>query len=88
METVVSKSLVRLGNSEAIVIPKRMLEQLHIAPDDRVTLQIEGDGIVARKESVPDQASARSLSELFAQHQGEAAPQEVDLGKPAGREAW
>ena len=86
MVSEVSKSLVRLGNSEAIIIPKRMLEQLRIGQNDRVTLTVEGDGIVARKASVLTQASAHNLTELFAHYHSDFMPHEVDWGKAVGKE--
>jgi antitoxin MazE len=44
------KSVIRpMGNSQGILIPKPVLEQLGMARDQVVTLEIDGDCLVMRK---------------------------------------
>lgn len=46
------KTVIRpMGNSQGVLIPKPVLEQLGMAREDVVNLSIEGDALVLRKPS-------------------------------------
>ncbi len=46
-------SIVRIGNSQGIRIPKVIIEQCHLGPD--VELQVEGEKLIIRSASFPRQ---------------------------------
>ncbi|MBV8886753.1 MAG: AbrB/MazE/SpoVT family DNA-binding domain-containing protein [Chroococcidiopsidaceae cyanobacterium CP_BM_RX_35] len=71
------------GNSLAFRIPKLMVQELHLKPNDAVSCHIENGKLVIEPireilEYTLDELLARDID------QGE----EVSWGKPEGEEAW
>jgi antitoxin MazE len=59
-------SIQRWGNSNAIRLPKAILETVHITENDRVEILAEGDHILIQ----PVRRVPVSLEELFAGYEG------------------
>lgn len=71
------------GNSLAVRIPKEMAEHLTIEQGSDVELQKTDDGIkVVPKKQKP------TLEEMMAQITPENQHDEIDWGKPVGKEVW
>ena len=86
---VVEKKIVRLGNSQAVIIPKEMCDMMGVAIGDCVELSQNMSGaITIRRKAKPDQARVRSLTELFCGYDGGYEPHETDWGQPQGNETW
>ncbi len=71
------------GNSRAVRIPKHVLDILKWRGDEVVDITAEHDMIVIRKAKRDD-----TLADLFAGYSEQYRPDEVDWGKPEGREVW
>ena len=72
------------GNSQAIRIPKAVLDSLKIGIDDYVSMEIEGDSLVIRKNF-----KHKTLKERYEEFDGEIETLcEYDWGEPVGREVW
>lgn len=67
------------GNSQAIRIPKPLLDSVPLKVNDPVEITIEDGSIVIRKAS-------KSLRERFAGYHGEYHGEEWDTGEPIGKE--
>lgn len=48
MPTAVRTRIIRIGNSQGIIIPRLLLEQVHLAKDEEVELELQPDQIVVR----------------------------------------
>ncbi|AQH00663.1 PbsX family transcriptional regulator [Burkholderia sp. KK1] len=80
-------SIQKWGNSAAVRLPATLLDQVHLALGDKLTVEVRPEGIML--------APARprySLEELIAQCDLKA-PAPADLAdwgdvKPVGREVW
>lgn len=71
------------GNSLAIRIPKEVAEQLSLEQGSDVEIQKTEDGIkLTPKKRKP------TLEEMMAQITPENQHEEIDWGKPEGREVW
>jgi len=57
-------SLLRIGNSQGVIIPKPFLSQAGLTED--VDLKLEGDAIVIRKLKLPVRAGWAKASEALA----------------------
>lgn len=71
------------GNSQAVRLPKGILEMAQLAENDRVELRVE-EGIVM----IIPVKRRRALAERIAEYKGNYRCREWDTGKPAGKEAW
>ena len=85
---VAEKKIVRMGNSQGVVIPAGMCEALGIHVGDAVELIQKPSGIEVRPRVKRDQAQVGSLAELFEGYGGGYRPTEADWGAPVGRETW
>lgn len=75
--------VVGWGNSQAIRIPRAMLEALKISEGDEVELMIEGGRLIA-KPVTPE----LTLESLVSAITPENRYSELDWGKPVGKEVW
>jgi antitoxin MazE len=75
------------GNSQAVRIPKTILDELLIRENDPVDVTAENDAIVIKRASRKRRAK-KSLEERFANYTGDYKCEEWDTGKPVGREVW
>ena len=76
--------LVKWGNSIAVRIPKRALEQAHLSEGDSLDLLVEAPGIIALKIA----KKKRLLAEMVAAITPENLHSEIDWGAPVGNETW
>ena len=76
-------TLQKWGNSLGIRIPKAVLDSLHWAGDDSLSLRVEGEKLILEMKY-----KRKSIQELFDGFEGEYTPEEVDWGEPAGKEVW
>ena len=76
--------IVKWGNSQGIRLPKIILDEAGLAPEETVELLIEKGRIVIVK-----QQRHQTLEERAAAYGGRLGPYEkTDWGEPAGREMW
>ena len=73
------------GNSQAIRLPKAILELAHMQDNERVRISAEQDKIIIYREP---QSSHKSLRERIAAFHGDYVLEEWDTGAPIGREVW
>ncbi len=73
------------GNSQAIRIPKNVLEALQWRVNDKVEIEI-GDGKLAISKAETRQYT--SLAQLFEGYEGDYVCEELDWGPPVGNEVW
>lgn len=57
-------SIVRIGNSQGIRIPKIIIEQCHLGPD--VELEVEDDKLIIRSASFPRQGWEEKFKSMAA----------------------
>jgi len=57
-------SIVRIGNSQGIRIPKIIIEQCHLGPD--VELEVEGEKLIIRSASFPRQGWEEKFKNMAA----------------------
>lgn len=76
-------TIQRWGNSQAIRLPKAVLEKAGLRANDRVEIVAENGYLMV----VPSKKHL-TLRERAANYMGEYRPQEWDTGKPAGKEMW
>lgn len=83
------------GNSQGIRIPKVFLETLNISNDDEVEIMTEQEKIVIKKISKQEPITIKDRLENFYGKKLEEilsnpseAQEEIDWGKPVGKEIW
>ncbi|MCL2078360.1 MAG: AbrB/MazE/SpoVT family DNA-binding domain-containing protein [Oscillospiraceae bacterium] len=91
-------TIQKWGNSQAIRLPKAILDSLLLQESDQVYIVAEDDSIVIRKssrrrrakKSIDERLEAfyqKPINEIFAD-ESLYAPAEYDWGKPMGKEVW
>lgn len=75
-----------IGNSNAIRIPKIILDALSLKSGDRVTMETQGESIIVRKKKA--EAGYPSIDELFEGYSGNYRPVEMDASDCVGREVF
>lgn len=83
------------GNSQGIRIPKVFLENLKISEEDDVEIISDQEKIVIKKISKTEHLTLRDRLENFYNQPIEEvlskrtdSPEEIDWGKPVGKEIW
>ena len=76
-------TLQKWGNSQAIRIPKSILEKANLKENDSVELKVEDGNIMV----IPLNKHI-TLKERIAAYGDEDASEEWDTGKPKGKEVW
>ena len=74
------------GNSQGLRLNKQLLERAGLKPGDEVEISVEDSSLVivpARKIR-----GKYNLENLVARIPEDYQPEEVDWGKPSGREEW
>ena len=96
METTIQK----WGNSQAVRLPKAILDELLLQENDRVEIVAVDDTIVIKKAERQRKRRAKvSLEERLVEFYGKPideildddtlyTPEEYDWGKPVGNEVW
>jgi antitoxin MazE len=80
MKTLVKK----WGNSAAVRIPASVMAAAALGVDQAVDVREEGGRVVIE----PITAEAYDLSALLDQMRPETFPEDIDFGRPRGRETW
>lgn len=70
-------------NSQGIKIPEFLLETLQWAENERLSVSVEKDKIIIERAE-----PRKSIRELFENFDGEYVPEEINWGKPEGKEIW
>jgi len=80
-------TIQRWGNSQAVRLPKAVLEELFLQENDPVEITTANDSIIIKKTTRKRRAKI-SLEERFANYTGDYQCVEYDWGKPMGNEVW
>jgi antitoxin MazE len=72
------------GNSLAIRFPQSLLAQINLQEDGEVEIRVEEGRLILSPLKKPKY----TLGELLAQVTPENRQDEIDFGKPAGKEEW
>lgn len=80
---IVRVQVVKWGNSQAVRLPKAVLEQAHVHEGDELTIRVEG-GRIALEPATP----TLTLEQLIAGITPQNVHKEQDWGKPIGNEIW
>lgn len=73
------------GNSQAIRLPKAILEMAQLGENEPVQIFAERDKIIIRKAAA---MKHRTLAERLEGFEGEYTGKEWDTGAPVGKEVW
>ena len=80
-------TIQRWGNSQAVRLPKVILESLFLHENDTVEIITDNDAIIIKKATRKRRAK-KSLEERFEHYSGDYINVEYDWGKPVGKEVW
>ncbi len=72
------------GNSQAVRIPKKILQELSIKPEEEIELIVKDETIIIKKPA----KKYSNLDELFAGYDGDYKCEEYNTGEPVGKEVW
>jgi antitoxin MazE len=76
-------SIQKWGNSQAVRLPRSILEKANLQENDRVTLKVQDGNVII----IPVKKH-RKLEERIADYQGDYKCSEWVTGKPAGKEVF
>ena len=80
-------TIQKWGNSQAVRIPKIILESLLLQENDQVEINAVNGSIVINKAARKRRAKI-SLEERFSGYDRDYSCEEYDWGSPVGREVW
>jgi antitoxin MazE len=72
------------GNSLAIRLPQSLMAQLNLRVDEEVEIRLVEDRLILSPVKKPKY----TLEELLSQVTPESLHDEIDFGKPVGKEVW
>jgi antitoxin MazE len=75
--------IVRWGNSQAVRIPKQILDEARLREGEELEIRVEAGRIIL--ESLKSKVT---LESLVAQISPESQHHELGWGKPVGKEVW
>ena len=84
-------TIVKWGNSQGIRLPKAFLQNIQIYENDPVDVSVENDKIIIKKSS---QNVHKTIKQRLKDFYGEGfevyslSENEIDWGKPVGKEIW
>jgi len=84
-------TVVKWGNSHGIRLPKAFLQNIKIFENDPVDVTLENEKIIIRKIN---DSGHKTIKERLINFYGETYEQfssrqnEIDWGRPAGKEVW
>lgn len=70
------------GNSQAVRLPKVLLESAQLKLNEKVEIHVINGNIVIKK------AKPQTFKELIAGYEGDLSSEEWDTGKPVGKEVF
>lgn len=76
-------TIQKWGNSQAVRIPKKVLEEAKLQESDKVEIRVQEGNLLIIPVNKP-----RTLAERIAEYEGDYTCQEWDTGKPEGKEIW
>lgn len=82
---VISSRIFSLGNSNAIRIPRVIMEALSFSTDEPITLEVTGQNQLVISKEKPSMEYP-SIKELFAGYSGSYRPSEIESTGLLGRE--
>lgn len=77
-------SIQKWGNSQGVRIPKMLLDAVKWSENEEVTITVYDGKLIIEKAK----KERKSIMELFENYEEEYTPEEVDWGKPEGKEVW
>lgn len=80
-------TIQKWGNSQAVRIPKILLESVSLKENEEVEIMANEDSIIIKRPARKRRAG-KSLEERFENYTGDYQCSEYDWGKPAGKEVW
>ena len=80
-------TIQKWGNSQAVRLPKAILDLLLLQENDPVEISTKDDSIIIKKATRKRRAKV-SLEERFKDYNGDYVCEEMDWGYPVGKEAW
>ncbi len=80
---MVQAVIQKWGNSQAVRLPKAILNAANLRENDPVAIEVGDNAITLR--ALP---TRRTLDDLFADYRGDYVPAEFDVGEAVGREVF
>ena len=80
----VASRIFVLGNSNAIRIPRLIMDALSLRANDPVTMEVRDNQMIIKKQE--QKTTYPSISELFEGYTGTYQPTEIEAGGIVGRE--
>ena len=80
----VASRIFVLGNSNAIRIPRLIMDALSLHANDPVTMEVRDNQMIIKKQE--QNTAYPSISELFEGYTGTYQPTEIEAGGIVGRE--
>jgi len=80
-------TIQKWGNSQAVRLPKMVLDTMLLQENDKVSIMMENDSIIIKKASRRRRAN-KSLDERFESYNSSHTCTEYDWGEPVGEEVW
>ena len=77
-------TIQKWGNSQGIRIPKFLLDEVKWNGNEQLIVSADKDRLIIEKAK----PKRKTISELFADFEGEYVPIEMDWGEPEGTEIW
>lgn len=74
--------LQKWGNSNAIRLPKKVVDELKWQINQEIDFSVTEDGLILKP------TNKLTIQELFAGFEGRIMEEEVDWGQPQGNEVW
>jgi antitoxin MazE len=84
-------AIVKWGNSQGIRLPKAFLQTIDLREDDTVDVTLENDTIIIKKTGGKKHRTTNErLIEFYGEEFGKKSilQEEIDWGKPLGKEIW
>jgi len=79
-------TLSKWGNSQAVRLPKIVIDSLDFNENDKLEIITTNDSIILKKAK--PKIKSKTIEERFEGFKGEYEPIDVDFGKPQGGEIW
>lgn len=73
------------GNSLAVRVPKGIAQKAGVSVDDTLDVDVDGDGAIVL---TPRRRQKYRLNDLIKRMTKENMHDDIDFGRPVGREAW
>lgn len=76
-------TIQKLGNSQAVRLPKDILEEANLQENDKVQIKVQDGNVII----IPNK-KLKTLKERIAEYKEDYKCNEWDTGKPSGNEVW